>query len=90
MLVRGVIAEDRIETIQKSQTFPTTGDRGAQNLAPELQSHSALFDFAWEGTSRREGGERNGDAWFIPITAQEHRRVIRKLDAANDVSAACQ
>ena len=92
MLDREVVSPDQIETIYQSQTFPTTGYGTVYNLTPELQEQirSAFFDFEWEGTSLQEEFERNGEAQFIPITYQEHWDVIRKIDAANDVSYACE
>jgi phosphonate transport system substrate-binding protein len=92
MLARDVVSDDQIETIYKSQTFPTTGYGVVHNLTPELQEQirSAFFDFEWEGTTLQEEFERNGEAQFIPITYQEHWDVIRKIDAANDVSYACE
>jgi phosphonate transport system substrate-binding protein len=92
MLARDVVADDQIETIYTSQTFPTTGYGVVYNLTPELQEkiRSAFFDFNWEGTSLQEEFEKNGEAQFIPITYQVHWNVIRKIDAANDVSYACE
>jgi phosphonate transport system substrate-binding protein len=92
MLDREVVSPDQIETIYQSQTFPTTGYGTVYNLTPELQEQirSAFFDFEWEGTSLQEEFERNGEAQFIPITYKEHWDVIRKIDAANDVSYACE
>ncbi len=92
MLARDVVSDDQIETIYKSQTFPTTGYGVVYNLTPELQEQiqSAFFEFEWEGTTLQEEFGRNGEAQFIPITYQEHWDVIRKIDAANDVSYSCQ
>lgn len=92
MIAREVVSADQLETIYKSQTFPTTGYGVVHNLTPELQQQiqDAFFNFDWEGTTLQEEFEKNGEAQFIPITYQEHWDVIRKIDAANDVSYACE
>ena len=92
MISRDVITADQIVSIYKSQTFPTTGYGTAHNLTPELQAQiqDAFFSFEWEGSSLEEEFKRNGEAQFIPITFKEHWAVIRKIDAANDVSYTCQ
>ncbi len=92
MLARGVVSDDQLVTIYKSQTFPTTGYGVVHNLKPELQQaiQDAFFEFEWEGTSLEEEFSKNGEAQFIPITYQKEWEVIRKIDAANDVSYACE
>ena len=92
MFERDVVSRDQIVSLYKSQTFPTTGYGVVYNLKPELQEaiQDAFFSFDWEGTSLQEEFSKNGEAQFIPITYKEHWEVIRKIDAANDVSYACQ
>jgi len=92
MIARDVITADQVVSIYKSQTFPTTGYGVAHNLTPELQAQiqDAFFSFKWEGSSLHEEFKRNGEDQFIPITFKEHWAVIRKIDAANDVSYTCQ
>ncbi|WP_135502578.1 phosphate/phosphite/phosphonate ABC transporter substrate-binding protein [Roseovarius aestuariivivens] len=92
MLARDVVSEDQLVTIYKSQTFPTTGYGVVYNLTPDLQQaiQDAFFEFEWEGTSLEEEFSKNGEAQFIPITYQQEWEVIRKIDAANDVSYACE
>jgi len=92
MLSREVVSEDQIVSIYKSQTFPTTGYGVVYNLTPELQEkiQNAFFNFEWEGTSLKEEFEKNGEGQFLPITYKEYWEVIRKIDAANDVSYACE
>jgi len=92
MIEREVVSEDQIVSIYKSQTFPTTGYGVAHNLTPELKEtiRGAFFDFEWEGTGLQEEFSKNGEAQFLPITYQEYWDVIRKIDAANDVSYACE
>lgn len=92
MLERDVVSGDQIVSLYKSQTFPTTGYGVVYNLKPELQEaiQDAFMNFEWEGTSLEEEFSKNGEAQFIPITYQEYWEVIRKIDAANDVSYACE
>ena len=92
MISRDVIKPDQVVTIYKSQTFPTTGFGTAHNLTPELQDkiREAFFSFPWEGSSLEAEFSKSNEGQFIPITYQEHWEVIRKIDAANDVSYACQ
>jgi phosphonate transport system substrate-binding protein len=91
MIQRDVVTEDQLITIYKSQTFPTTGYGVAYNLTPELSKkiQDAFFSFDWAGSSLEKEFEKSGEAKFIPITYKEHWDVIRKIDAANDVSYAC-
>ena len=92
MFRRDVVKPEQIVSIYKSQTFPTTGYGVAHNLTPELQAkiEEAFFSFEWEGSSLLEEFEKSDEAQFIPITFKEHWAVIRKIDAANDVSYTCQ
>ena len=92
MIERDVVSADQIVSIYKSQTFPTTGYGVVYNLKPELQEQirDAFFNFEWEGSSLKEEFEKNGEGQFLPITYKEYWDVIRKIDAANDVSYACQ
>ncbi|NNE87233.1 MAG: phosphate/phosphite/phosphonate ABC transporter substrate-binding protein [Silicimonas sp.] len=92
MLSRDVITEDQVITIYKSQTFPTTGFGTAHNLTPELKEkiRNAFFNFEWEGTSLQAEFEKSNEGQFLPMTYQEFWEVIRKIDAANGVSYACE
>jgi phosphonate transport system substrate-binding protein len=92
MLSRDVITEDQIKVIYKSQTFPTTGYGTAHNLTPELKEkiRNAFFNFEWEGTSLEAEFEKSNEGQFLEMTYQEFWEVIRKIDAANGVSYACE
>ncbi|MFD1341511.1 phosphate/phosphite/phosphonate ABC transporter substrate-binding protein [Litorisediminicola beolgyonensis] len=92
MVEREVVTNDQLKVLYTSQTFPTTGYGVVYNLTPELQQaiQDAFFEFEWEGTSLQEEFSKNGEAQFIPITYKEEWDVIRKIDAANDVSYACE
>jgi phosphonate transport system substrate-binding protein len=97
MVARGVIKADQVKTIYKSQTFPTTGFGHAYNLKPELAAKvkEAFMSFPWDkpdGTpsSLKVEFSKSNEGQFIPITYKSHWDVIRKIDAANDVSYACK
>ena len=92
MLSRGVITEDQLITIYKSQTFPTTGYGTVYNLHPDIQAkvQEAFFSFEWEGTSLEEEFSKSNEGQFLPMTYQVFWEVIRKIDSANGVSYACE
>ncbi len=92
MISRDVIGEDDVVTIYKSQTFPTTGFGVVYNLTPELQEkiRNAFFNFEWEGTTLQAEFEKSNEGQFLEMTYKEFWDVIRKIDAANGVSYACE
>jgi len=92
MIRRDVIKPEQVISIYKSQTFPTTGFGVAHNLTPELQAkiENAFFDFDWEGTSLQEEFKKSGESKFLHMNYKEFWEVIRKIDAANGVSYACE
>jgi len=92
MIKRGVIKADQVVSIYKSQTFPTTGFGVVYNLKPELKAKikDAFFSFNWDGTSLQEEFSKSNEAQFIPMTYKKFWAVIRKIDAANNVSYACE
>jgi phosphonate transport system substrate-binding protein len=92
MISRGVIKADQVKTVYKSQTFPTTGYGYVYNLKPELAKkiQEGFFTFQWEGSALKKEFEKSGEAKFIPITYKSHWDVIRKIDAANNVSYKCK
>lgn len=92
MIERDVISPDQVTSIYKSQTFPTTGFGTAHNLTPELKEkiRNAFFNFEWEGTTLKAEFEKSNEGQFLPMTYKEFWDVIRKIDAANGVSYACE
>jgi phosphonate transport system substrate-binding protein len=94
MIARDVVSEDQLTVIYTSETFPTTGYGVAHNLTPELQTaiQDAFFSFNWEGTQLLAEFSQSEppNEQFIPITFAENWSVIREIDAATDVSYACQ
>jgi phosphonate transport system substrate-binding protein len=92
MIARGVVKADQIKSIYKSQTFPTTGYGVVYNLKPELQENikQAFFSFPWKGSALAEEFGKSGEAKFIPITFKKDWEIIRKIDAATNVSYDCK
>ncbi len=92
MIARGVVKADQVKSIYKSQTFPTTGYGVVYNLKPELQEKikETFFSFPWKGSALAEEFGKSGEAKFIPITFKKHWEVIRKIDAATNVSYDCK
>ena len=92
LLSREVVSADQLVSLYKSQTFPTTGYGVVYNLKPELQEQikEAFFTFDWEGTSLQEEFSKSGEEQFIEMNYKDFWDVIRKIDAANGVSYACE
>ncbi len=92
MIQRNVIKEEDVTVIYKSQTFPTTGFGTAHNLTPELKDkiRNAFFNFNWEGSSLQAEFEKSNEGQFIEMNYKDFWDVIRKIDAANGVSYACE
>ena len=92
MISRDVIKPEDVVTIYKSQTFPTTGFGVVYNLKPELKDaiRDAFFSFEWEGTTLEAEFSKSNEGQFLPMTYKEFWEVIRKIDAANGVSYACE
>lgn len=87
---QGRVPRDRIRTIFKSETFPTTGFGVAHNLHPELalRVREAFLTFPWEGSDLAKAFEKEDG--FIPITYEAHWPVIRQIDAALDITYSCR
>ena len=92
MIERDVIQPEQVVSIYKSQTFPTTGFGTVYNLKPELQDkiREAFFSFDWEGSSLQEEFSKSGEEQFIEMNYKDFWDVIRKIDAENGVSYACE
>ena len=91
MLDRGVIKKDQYRTVYTSQTFPTTGYGLAHNLHPVVAEKikEAFFTFDWNGTSLAKEFGKQADG-FVAIYYKQDWDVIRKIDAANNVSYKCK
>jgi phosphonate transport system substrate-binding protein len=92
MIARGVVPQEAIVSIYRSQTFPTTGYGYVYNLKPELQEkiRQAFFTFDWTGTALAKEFAADGESQFIPINFKEHWQVIRTIDAAMGVQYTCR
>ncbi len=92
MISRDVVEPEQVISIYKSQTFPTTGFGVVYNLKPDLQDRirNAFFSFEWEGTTLEEEFSKSDEGQFLEMTYQVFWEVIRKIDAANGVSYACE
>lgn len=93
MLERDVVKSEQLVSIYKSQSFPTTGYGHVYNLKPELAEKvkAAFFNFNWEGTglAKEFNPVDPPQEKFMPISYQEHWKVIRDIDAAMNVSYEC-
>ena len=94
MMARGVVERSKLRTIYKSQTFPTTGYGTVYNLKPELAAKvkEAFFTFAWDGSTLQAEykGSTPPQEKFIPISYKDTWAVVRKIDAAMNVSYTCK
>jgi phosphonate transport system substrate-binding protein len=94
MMGRGVVKKEQIETIYKSQTFPTTGYGYVYNLKPELAEKvkEAFFTFKWEGSDLLKEFEASEPPQqkFMPITYKQHWQVVRDIDQAMGVKYDCK
>ncbi len=97
MIKGDVIKEEDTIVLYRSQKFPTTGYGHVFNLKPELAEKvkQSFMSFEWDKpdgapTSLKVEFSKSNESQFIPITYQEHWNVIRKIDAANNVSYDCK
>jgi phosphonate transport system substrate-binding protein len=86
MAARGLYDEEDVRLIFESDRFPTTSYNYAYNLHPDLveKIEEAFFSFDFVGTEL--GEEFEGVEKFIPINYQDNWKVIRTIQAANNVS----
>lgn len=89
MIRRGVVDADKIRTIYKSQTFPTTGYGHAYNLHPAVVAKvkEAFWTYPWDEHFQKEFKKANR---FIGITHKFDWSVIRQIDAANGIRYDCK
>jgi len=94
MVERRAVDPQRLRTIYRSRSFPTTGYGYAHNLNPQLAERirNAFFSFNWEGTAlaREFNKAQPPQEKFMPITYRTHWEVIRQIDAAMDVRYTCR
>jgi phosphonate transport system substrate-binding protein len=90
MVERKVFDKEKIRSIYKSETFPTSGYGYAHNLDPALveKVKEAFFSFPWEGSALKQEFKREDK--FIPIEYKKDWNIIRKIDAATGVKYTCK
>jgi len=92
MMARDVVKKDQIVTVYKSETFPTAAFGLAHNLDPAVAAkvRAAFFSYPWAGTGLEKEFSSLGVSKFVPITYQKDWAVVRKVDAAMNVSYDCK
>ncbi|MCC6272007.1 MAG: PhnD/SsuA/transferrin family substrate-binding protein, partial [Deltaproteobacteria bacterium] len=92
MIQRGVVKQDQIVSIYKSQTFPTTSYGIVYNLKPELAAKikQAFFTFPWAGSELAKEFSQQGVTKFMEINYKTHWDIVRQIDTAMNVSYACK
>jgi phosphonate transport system substrate-binding protein len=94
MIVRKVVDGNKLRSIYKSETFPTTGYGHVYNMKPELAAkiREAFFTFKWEGTALLKEFEKSSPPQekFMAINYKTHWQVVRDIDAALNVSYSCK
>lgn len=96
-MIKGeVIKEEDTIVLYRSQKFPTSSYGYVFNLKPELAEKvkESFMSFQWEKpdgspTSLKLQFSYSNEGQFIPITYKEHWNVVRKIDAANNLSYVC-
>ena len=92
MMARDVVKKDQIVTVYKSETFPTAAFGLAHNLDPAVAAkvRAAFLSYPWAGTGLEKEFSSLGVSKFVPITYQKDWAVVRKVDAAMNVSYDCK
>jgi phosphonate transport system substrate-binding protein len=92
MIARGVVKEEQLKSIYKSETFPTAAFGLAYNLDPVLSAkvRDAFFSFSWAGTALEQEFSTLGVSKFLPITYKQVWALVRDVDAAMNVQYTCK
>jgi len=92
MIARGVIKEEQLRTIYKSETFPTAAFGLAYNLDPVLSAkvRDAFFSFSWAGTALEQEFSALGVSKFVSITYKQAWALVRDVDAEMNVQYSCK
>ena len=90
VLARGVGDPDDLRVLFRSETFPTTAYGVSNRLDPRLADkvRQSFRTFEWEGSAL--AAEFDPEEQFIPISYEEHWRVIRRIDRASGVEWRCR
>ena len=91
MIARGVVKSDRSSPSISRKRFRRPAMASFIILKPDLQEKikQAFFSFPWKSSALAEEFGKSGEAKFIPITFKKDWEVIRKIDAATNVSYNC-
>jgi phosphonate transport system substrate-binding protein len=92
MIARGIVKREQVVTFYKSDTFPTAGFGVVYNLDTELAARvrEAFFSYPWAGSALEKEFANLGVSKFVPITYKKDWEVVRKVDAAMNVSYTCR
>jgi phosphonate transport system substrate-binding protein len=92
MIARGVVKEEQLKSIDKSETFPTAAFGLAHNLDPVLSAkvRDAFFNFSWAGTALEQEFSPLSVSKFLPITYKQAWALVRDVDAAMNLHYACK
>lgn len=96
LIKREMIKQEDTTVLYQSQKFPTTSYGHVFNLKPALAEKvkESFMSFQWDNpdgspTSLKVEFSSSNEGQFIPITYQEHWNVVRRIDAANNLSYVC-
>jgi phosphonate transport system substrate-binding protein len=91
MMAHGAVKKEQIVTVYTSETFPTAAFGLAHNLDLRLATkiREAFFSFPWTGSGLEKEFSNLGVSKFVPITYKKDWAVVRKIDAAMNVSYTC-
>jgi phosphonate transport system substrate-binding protein len=92
MIAKGVVKQEQIVTVYRSETFPTAGFGLAHDLDRELAGkiREAFYSFPWTGSGLEKEFAPLGVSRFVPITYQKDWAIVRKVDVAMNVSYTCR
>lgn len=92
MIARGVVKQDQIVSIYKSQTFPTTSYGYVYNLKPELAAKikQAFLTFPWAGSELAKEFAQQGVTKFVEVDYKKAWDIVRQIDVAMNVSYSCK
>jgi phosphonate transport system substrate-binding protein len=90
MVQRGVVSNDELLTLYRSETFPTTAYGYVHNLTPELSDavREAFFTFSWQGTALAREFAGRADS-FVPISYAEAWELVRTVARESGEALTC-
>ena len=90
MVQRGVVSNDELLALYRSETFPTTAYGFVHNLTPELREkvREAFFTFPWEGSALAREFAGRADS-FVPVSYADAWELVRTVARESGESLAC-